>query len=60
MTWLRISLRACRTSSKGTAAVSASPAEPIRAIAKFFFKDGAKFFVKGITYGPFKPDTYRY
>jgi len=37
--------------------VSASPAEPIRAVAKFFFKDDRKFFVKGITYGPFKPDA---
>ncbi|PYJ41697.1 MAG: glycosyl transferase [Verrucomicrobia bacterium] len=37
--------------------MSASPAEPIRAVAKFFFKDGRKFFVKGITYGPFKPDA---
>src|SRR5207253_9959719 len=34
-----------------------SPAESIRAVAKFFFKDDCKFFVKGITYGPFKPDA---
>ncbi len=37
--------------------MSASPADPIRAVAKFFFKDDCKFFVKGITYGPFKPDA---
>jgi GT2 family glycosyltransferase len=29
----------------------------IRAVAKFFFEGGRKFFVKGITYGPFKPDA---
>ncbi|MDQ2824329.1 MAG: glycosyltransferase [Verrucomicrobiota bacterium] len=29
----------------------------IRAVAKFFFEDDKKFFVKGVTYGPFKPDT---
>ena len=28
----------------------------IRAVAKFFFEGDEKFFVKGITYGPFKPD----
>ncbi|MFL6527091.1 MAG: glycosyltransferase [Chthoniobacterales bacterium] len=33
-------------------------AEPrIRAVAKFFFDGDRKFFVKGVTYGPFKPDT---
>jgi len=37
--------------------VSASPAEPIRAVAKFFFEGQRKFFVKGVTYGPFKPDA---
>jgi len=29
----------------------------IRALAKFFFEGDKKFFVKGATYGPFKPDT---
>ena len=29
---------------------------PIRAVAKFFFEGDRKFFIKGITYGPFKPD----
>jgi GT2 family glycosyltransferase len=29
----------------------------IRAVAKFFFEGDKKFFVKGITYGPFKPDA---
>jgi O-antigen biosynthesis protein len=33
-----------------------SPA-PIRAIAKFFFEGDRKFFIKGVTYGPFKPDA---
>ena len=37
--------------------MSASPAEPIRAVAKFFFEGERKFFVKGVTYGPFKPDA---
>ncbi len=30
---------------------------PIRAVAKFFFEGERKFFVKGVTYGPFKPDA---
>ena len=29
----------------------------IRPRAKFFFEDEKKFFVKGVTYGPFKPDA---
>jgi GT2 family glycosyltransferase len=29
----------------------------IRPVAKFFFEGGRKFFVKGVTYGPFKPDA---
>src|SRR5437763_3508413 len=29
----------------------------IRPRAKFFFDGDRKFFVKGVTYGPFKPDT---
>src|SRR5437016_2249932 len=37
------------------AAVSSS--DPIRAVAKFFFEGDRKFFVKGVTYGPFKPDA---
>ena len=32
-------------------------ANPIRAVAKFFFEGDRKFFVKGVTYGPFKPDA---
>jgi GT2 family glycosyltransferase len=33
-------------------------AEPrIRAVAKFFFEGDRKSFVKGVTYGPFKPDA---
>ncbi len=31
--------------------------EPIRVQAKFFFEGAKKFFVKGVTYGPFKPDA---
>src|SRR6267142_1518019 len=29
----------------------------IRAAAKFFLEGDRKFFVKGVTYGPFKPDN---
>ncbi len=29
----------------------------IRAASKFFFEGDRKFFVKGVTYGPFKPDA---
>lgn len=29
----------------------------IRSVAKFFFEGERKFFVKGVTYGPFKPDA---
>jgi GT2 family glycosyltransferase len=29
----------------------------IRPVAKFFFDGDRKFFVKGVTYGPFKPDA---
>jgi hypothetical protein len=29
----------------------------IRPVAKFFFEGDRKFFVKGVTYGPFKPDV---
>ena len=36
----------------------ALPALPrIRAMGKFFFEGDRKFFVKGVTYGPFKPDA---
>ncbi|MEP6698273.1 MAG: hypothetical protein ABJB09_00940 [Verrucomicrobiota bacterium] len=34
-----------------------SSSGPIRAVAKFFFEGDRKFFVKGVTYGPFKPDA---
>jgi glycosyltransferase involved in cell wall biosynthesis len=30
---------------------------PIRAAAKFFLEGDRKFFVKGVTYGPFRPDN---
>src|SRR3954451_24549276 len=33
-----------------------APLEPIRVRAKFFFEGEQKFFVKGVTYGPFAPD----
>jgi glycosyltransferase involved in cell wall biosynthesis len=36
--------------------VSSAAPGPIRAVAKFFFEGDRKFFVKGVTYGPFKPD----
>jgi glycosyltransferase involved in cell wall biosynthesis len=31
--------------------------QPIRVRAKFFFDGTRKFFLKGVTYGPFKPDA---
>src|SRR3954468_17239721 len=31
--------------------------EPIRVRAKFFFEGDRKFFIKGVTYGPFAPDA---
>lgn len=37
--------------------MSASTAEPIRPVAKFFFEGEQKFFLKGVTYGPFRPDA---
>lgn len=37
--------------------MSSPPLAPIRAVAKFFFQGDEKFFVKGVTYGPFKPDA---
>lgn len=37
--------------------MSSAPPGPIRAVAKFFFEGDRKFFIKGITYGPFKPDA---
>jgi len=35
---------------------SANRLEPIRVRAKFFFEGTRKFFLKGVTYGPFAPD----
>src|SRR6266576_2355342 len=40
-------------------AVSTTVLPRIRAVAKFFFEGEKKFFVKGVTYGPFKPDAER-
>ena len=38
-----------------------SSAQPrIRAVAKFFFEGERKFFLKGVTYGPFAPDAEGY
>jgi len=37
--------------------VSSARPGPIRAVAKFFFDGERKFFVKGVTYGPFQPDA---
>ncbi|MDL5047222.1 glycosyltransferase [Oscillatoria amoena NRMC-F 0135] len=34
-----------------------TPRGRIKTNAKFFFRGGQKFFVKGVTYGPFKPYT---
>src|SRR2546428_11398429 len=36
---------------------SAKVLEPIRVRAKFFFDGDRKFFIKGVTYGTFKPDA---
>jgi O-antigen biosynthesis protein len=33
------------------------PLEPIRVRAKFFFEGEKKWFIKGVTYGPFAPDA---
>ena len=37
--------------------MSSPPPAPVRAVAKFFFEGDRKFFVKGVTYGPFQPDA---
>ena len=37
--------------------MSSGPLGAVRAVAKFFFEGDRKFFVKGVTYGPFKPDA---
>jgi len=37
--------------------VSTTVLPRIRGVAKFFFEGEGKFFVKGVTYGPFKPDA---
>ncbi|MBA3881374.1 MAG: glycosyltransferase [Chthoniobacterales bacterium] len=37
--------------------MSSRPPGPVRAVAKFFFEGDRKFFVKGGTYGPFRPDA---
>ena len=37
--------------------MSSASSGPIRAVAKFFFEGERKFFVKGVTYGPFRPDA---
>jgi glycosyltransferase involved in cell wall biosynthesis len=34
-----------------------APLEPIRVRAKFFFEGDRKWFIKGVTYGPFAPDA---
>src|SRR5256885_14257956 len=36
--------------------MTTSTAPRIRAVSKFFFEGERKFFIKGATYGPFKPD----
>jgi glycosyltransferase involved in cell wall biosynthesis len=37
--------------------VTSASSGPIRAAAKFFLEGDRKFFVKGVTYGPFRPDA---
>jgi O-antigen biosynthesis protein len=39
-----------------TLAAPPAPLLPIRVRAKFFFEGDEKFFLKGVTYGPFAPD----
>lgn len=36
---------------------AARPLEPLRVRAKFFFEGDRKWFLKGVTYGPFKPNA---
>ena len=38
-------------------AISSAPLSPIRVRAKFFFEGDKKWFIKGVTYGPFAPDA---
>ena len=40
-----------------TADLFAPPLLPIRVQAKFFFEGENKWFIKGVTYGPFAPDA---
>ena len=40
------------------APVSAQPGGPVRVSGKFFFEGAEKFFVKGVTYGPFAPAAH--
>ncbi len=40
-----------------TATVETPAPVRVRALAKFFFEGDRKFFVKGATYGPFRPDA---
>src|SRR4051812_27586671 len=37
--------------------LATGPLEPIDVRAKFFFESGRKWFLKGVTYGPFKPNA---
>ncbi len=41
----------------GNSTVSSALPGPVRAVAKFFFEGDRKFFAKGVTYGPFRPDS---
>jgi len=36
----------------------ASDVAPVVTKGKFFFADGEKFFLKGVTYGPFAPASH--
>jgi hypothetical protein len=49
-------LRPCGACTRELACES-GPLGAVRAVAKFFFEGDRKFFLKGVTYGPFKPDT---
>src|SRR3954462_12587082 len=48
---------AAPVSALASAARAIPPLEPVRVRAKFFFEGDRKFFIKGVTYGPFRPDA---
>src|ERR1700675_1525673 len=53
----RPSLQSWTPQRTATTSPAVSSSAPMRAVAKFFFDGERKFFVKGVTYGPFRPDA---